>query len=57
VPRVQADLQAGKFVVVVHGMPQELETVRRIMSENGGQDVVNLFGQRCRLARRRLDRA
>jgi hypothetical protein len=39
VPKIQAALQAGKFVVVVHGSAQELETVRRIMSENGGQDV------------------
>jgi uncharacterized membrane protein len=39
VPKIQAALQGGKFVVVVHGSAQELETVRQIMNENGGQDV------------------
>jgi uncharacterized membrane protein len=39
VPKIQAALQAGKFVVVVHGPPQELETALRVMGENGGQDV------------------
>lgn len=38
VPKIQAALEGGKFVVV-HGPAQELETVRRIMNENGGQDV------------------
>ena len=39
VPKIQAALQGGKFVVVVHGPAQELEMVRRIMGENGGKDV------------------
>ena len=39
VPKIQAALQGGKFVVVVHGSAQELEMVRRIMGENGGRDV------------------
>ena len=39
VPKIQAALQGGRFVVVVHGSSQELETVRRVMGENGGQDV------------------
>jgi len=39
VPKIQAALQGGKFVVVVHDSAQELEMVRRIMGENGGRDV------------------
>jgi uncharacterized membrane protein len=39
VPKIQAAIQGGKFVVVVQGPPQELETVRRVMEENQGQDV------------------
>lgn len=39
VAKIQTALEGGKFVVVVHGPPQELELVRRVMGENGGQDV------------------
>jgi len=39
IPKIQAALQAGKYIVVVHGTAQELETARRVMNENGGQDV------------------
>src|SRR5579872_881933 len=40
IPKIQAALQGGKFVVVVHGSAQELETARRVMGENGGHDLV-----------------
>lgn len=39
VAKIQTALEGGKFVVVVHGPPQELELVRRVMGEHGGQDV------------------
>ena len=39
IPKIQAALQGGKFIVTVHGTAQELETARRVMGENGGQDV------------------
>jgi hypothetical protein len=39
IPKIQSALQAGKFLVVVNGSQQELETARRVMSENDGQDV------------------
>lgn len=41
VSKIQAALQAGKLVVVVHGSPQELELVRRVMGENGGQEIAD----------------
>ena len=37
--KYERDLKAGKLLVVVHGGPEELETVRRVMGENQGQDV------------------
>jgi hypothetical protein len=37
--KYQADLKAGKWLVTVHGTPQELGTARRVMAENSGQDV------------------
>jgi uncharacterized membrane protein len=39
IPKIQAALQGGKYVVVVHGTAQELETAHRIMGENGSKDV------------------
>jgi len=39
IPKIEGALKAGKFVVVVHGSDQELETARRVMNENNGQDV------------------
>jgi uncharacterized membrane protein len=39
IPKIQAALQAGKFLVVVHGSPPELQTARRVMTENNGQGV------------------
>lgn len=39
IPKYQSAIQAGKILVVVHGTPEELENVRRIMNENNGQDV------------------
>ncbi|HWE63484.1 MAG TPA: general stress protein [Chloroflexota bacterium] len=39
IPKIQTALEGGKYVVVVHGSGQELELARRIMDENGGQDV------------------
>lgn len=35
----QVALQGGKFLVMVHGSPQEIETARRILNENQGQEV------------------
>ena len=43
--KYQADLQAGKFLVVVHGTPEELEKVRQVMGENQGQDVSTYTAQ------------
>ena len=43
--KYQTDLQAGKLLVVVHGTPQELETVRRVMGENAGRDVATFQAQ------------
>lgn len=39
IPKIESALKAGKFLVVVHGSNQELETARRVLSENNGQDV------------------
>lgn len=39
VPKIEAALRSGKLVVVVHGPPRELETVRRVMGEYGGYDM------------------
>jgi uncharacterized membrane protein len=39
IPKIEADLKAGKFVVIVQGPLQEMETARRVMSENNGHDV------------------
>lgn len=39
VPKIQAALEGGKYVVTVHGSGSELETARRIMNQLGGQDV------------------
>ncbi len=40
VTKIQAALQGGKYVVVVHNTsPQELDLARRVMGEQGGQDV------------------
>lgn len=32
-------VEAGKVLVIVEGTPEELETVRRVMGENAGQDI------------------
>lgn len=37
--KYERDLQAGKLLVIVHGTTEELETVRRVMGENQGQDI------------------
>ena len=37
--KIQRALQGGKYVVVVHGTPQDLQTARRVMGEHAGQDV------------------
>ncbi len=40
VTKIQAALQGGKYVVVVHSTsPQELDLERRVMGEQGGQDI------------------
>src|SRR5579872_1937593 len=36
IPKIEAALKAGKFLVLVHGSQQELETARRVMNENNG---------------------
>lgn len=42
VAKIQAALQGGKFVVVVQGTAEEMEKVRRVMGEAGGQDVTTI---------------
>ena len=37
--KYERDLQAGKFLVVVHGTAPELETVRNVMGNSRGHDV------------------
>ena len=39
IPKIQAALQAGKYVVTVHGTADVLEKARRVMAEVGGQNV------------------
>ena len=45
VPKYQAAIQGGKFLVTVHGSPQELETARRVMGETRAQDVTTYPAQ------------
>lgn len=39
IPKYQAALQAGKYLLVVHGAPQEVETARRVLGESKSEDV------------------
>jgi hypothetical protein len=39
VMKYEVALQGGKYLVTVHGSPQEIETARRVMGENQGQEV------------------
>jgi hypothetical protein len=37
--RYEHVVQAGKLLVIVEGMPEELEIVRRVMGEDRAQDI------------------